>query len=100
MTPVAELRAAVEAAAAALADGGRSRAKPTLERPKQADHGDYATNAALLLAPIVKAAPRDVPERLATTLRDRLGGTIPRNEGAGPGVLHLFLAGRRDTGGV
>jgi len=100
MTPVAELRAAVEAAAAALADGGRSRAKPTLERPKQADHGDYATNAALLLAPIVKAAPRDVAERLATTLRDRLGDTIDRIEVGGPGFLNLFLADRWYTDAV
>ena len=64
MTPVAQLRAAVEAAAGALADGGAPRSRPTLERPKQAGHGDYATNAALVLAPVVGAPPRDVAQRL------------------------------------
>ena len=42
MTSLDQLRDAVEAAAADLADGdGRPRARPTLERPKQAGHGDY-----------------------------------------------------------
>src|SRR3954447_23792071 len=41
VTPVAELRAAVEAAAGGLANGGAPRSRPTLERPKQAGHGDY-----------------------------------------------------------
>ena len=58
MTPVTDLRAAVEAAAGALANGGAATSRPTLERPKQADHGDYATNAALVLAPLLKAPPR------------------------------------------
>jgi arginyl-tRNA synthetase len=94
VTPVTDLRAAVEAAAGALANGGSGgRVKsPTLERPKQADHGDYATNAALVLAPVLKAPPREVAERLGGVLRDRLGDTLDRVEVAGPGFLNLFLA--------
>jgi arginyl-tRNA synthetase len=92
VTPVADLRAAVEAAAAALANGGATRSRPTLERPKQADHGDYATNAALVLAPVLKAPPREVAERLGGALRDRLGDSLERVEVAGPGFLNLFLA--------
>jgi arginyl-tRNA synthetase len=92
MTPVTDLRAAVEAAAGALANGGSARSRPTLERPKQADHGDYATNAALVLAPVLKAPPREVAERLGGVLRDRLGETLDRVEVAGPGFLNLFLA--------
>jgi arginyl-tRNA synthetase len=92
VTPVTDLRAAVEAAAAGLADGGSAKSRPTLERPKQADHGDYATNAALVLAPVVKAPPREVAERLSSALRDRLGDTLERVEVAGPGFLNLFLA--------
>ena len=65
MDPVADLRAAVEAAAGAAADGGL-RAQPTLERPKQADHGDYSTNVAMLLAPVAGAPPREVAERWAS----------------------------------
>ena len=92
MTPVSDLRAAVEAAAAALADGVATKSPPTLERPKQADHGDYATNAALVLAPLLKAPPREVAERLGGALRDRLGDAMERVEVAGPGFLNLFLA--------
>ena len=92
MTPVTDLRAAVEAAATALANGGATKSQPTLERPKQADHGDYATNAALVLAPVLKAPPREVAERLGGALRDRLGDALDRVEVAGPGFLNLFLA--------
>ncbi|MEA2277951.1 MAG: arginyl-tRNA synthetase [Solirubrobacteraceae bacterium] len=92
MTPVTDLRAAVEAAAAGLADDGGQRSRPTLERPKQADHGDYATNAALVLAPVLKAPPREVAERLGGALRERLGDALDRVEVAGPGFLNLFLA--------
>src|SRR4051812_20964858 len=92
MTPIADLRAAVEAAVAALGDGGPPRAAPTLERPKQAGHGDYATNAALLLAPVLRQSPRDVAARLADALQARLGTALQRVGVAGPGFLNLFLA--------
>jgi arginyl-tRNA synthetase len=92
VTPVTDLRAAVEAAASALTNGGAAKSRPTLERPKQADHGDYATNAALVLAPVLKAPPREVAERLGGALRDRLGDALDRVEVAGPGFLNLFLA--------
>jgi arginyl-tRNA synthetase len=93
VTPIAELRAAVEAAASAVTDsGGAPRSRPTLERPKQAGHGDYATNAALVLAPVVGAPPRDVAARLGDALSERLGPVLDRVEVAGPGFLNLFLA--------
>src|SRR4051794_15164414 len=93
VTPVAQLREAVEAAAGTLANGDAPpRSRPTLERPKQAGHGDYATNAALVLAPVVGAKPRDVAERLSDALRARLGDALDRVEVAGPGFLNLFLA--------
>jgi arginyl-tRNA synthetase len=92
VTPIAALRAAVEAAAGALANGGSPRSRPTLERPKQAGHGDYATNAALVLAPVVGAPPRDVAARLGDALQASLGPALDRIEVAGPGFLNLFLA--------
>jgi arginyl-tRNA synthetase len=92
-SPVEELRAAVERAASATAgdDAPAPKARPTLERPRQADHGDYATNAAMLLAPVLKAAPRDVAGRLAAELESGLGEALDRIEVAGPGFLNLFL---------
>jgi arginyl-tRNA synthetase len=92
VTPIAQLRAAVEAAAGGLANGGAPRSRPTLERPKQAGHGDYATNAALVLAPVVGEKPRDVAARLGDALTERLGEALERVEVAGPGFLNLFLA--------
>jgi arginyl-tRNA synthetase len=92
--PVDELRAAVEAAASAAAGAGAPapKSRPTLERPRQADHGDYATNAAMLLAPVMKAPPRDVAGRLAEELTAGLGASLERVEVAGPGFLNLFLS--------
>src|SRR4051794_40117197 len=91
MDPVAELHAAVEAAAGAVADGGL-KARPTLERPKQAGHGDYSTNVAMLLAPAAGAPPREVAEKVGERLRSDLGDRLADVEVAGPGFLNLRLA--------
>jgi len=91
--PLAELRDAVESASGAvLGPNGDRRTKPTLERPRKAGFGDYATNAAMLLAPAAGAPPRDVAARLADELRTRLGTALERVEIAGPGFLNLFLS--------
>jgi arginyl-tRNA synthetase len=89
MTALDDLRAAVGRAAASL--GAQPKAPPTLERPRQAGHGDYATNAAMLLAGALKAPPREIAERLATALAAELGDALDRAEVAGPGFLNLFL---------
>jgi arginyl-tRNA synthetase len=101
VTPITDLRAAVEAAAGTLANGGAPpRARPTLERPKKAGHGDYATNAALVLAPVVGAPPRDVAQKLGDALQASLGDALDRVEVAGPGFLNLFLTDAWYAGAV
>ena len=91
--PLADLRDAVDAASGAVAGtNGGSRPQATLERPKQAGFGDYATNAAMLLAPAAGAPPREVAGRLAAELESRLGSALDRVEVAGPGFLNLFLS--------
>src|SRR5580693_8300437 len=95
-TPLGELRAVVLAAAGELeSSSGRPAVAPTgitLERPPRPDFGDYSTNAALLMAPILASSPREVAQRLGKKLQERLGAELERFEVAGPGFLNLFLA--------
>ena len=90
--PIADLRAAVAEAANALRDGAGDGAAPVLERPPKAELGDYSTNAAMLLAPVLGGAPREIAERLADRLGAGLGDSLDRVEVAGPGFLNLFLS--------
>ena len=92
-TPLSQLRAAVQAASGAIAGSGGAPSTPaTLERPKKAGFGDYATNAAMLLAPVAGRPPREVAGSLAEELDARLGPLLDRVEVAGPGFLNLFLS--------
>jgi arginyl-tRNA synthetase len=91
--PVRDLRTAVEEAAAVLRDGAEGGgSEPTLERPKQADFGDFSTNAAMLLAPALGEQPREIAGKLAAGLEGSLGADLEKVEVAGPGFLNLFLA--------
>lgn len=65
---------------------------PALERPRQAEHGDYATNAALLLTKGLGRPPREIAGLLADELSARLGDSLERAEVAGPGFLNLTLS--------
>jgi arginyl-tRNA synthetase len=83
---------AVAAELADAADANGAHAQITLERPRRAQFGDYSTNAALLLAPGVGVAPRELAERLGGALQVRLGANLERFEVAGPGFLNLFMS--------
>jgi arginyl-tRNA synthetase len=91
--PLSQLRATVHAAVEAVGDGALSD-EPTLERPPKPEMGDYSTNAAMLLAPVRGAKPRDVAELLSGPLGERLGDSASRVEIAGPGFLNLHLTDR------
>jgi arginyl-tRNA synthetase len=88
--PVASLSSAVSAAASDLAGNGRSPG-PKLDRPPRPEFGDYSSNAAMLLAPVLGEPPREVAERLGDALGERLGPAVERVEIAGPGFLNLFM---------
>ena len=64
--------------------------KIVVERPKVKEHGDYATNVALVLAKAAGAKPRDVAELVARRLRETDG--IAGVEVAGPGFLNIRLS--------
>lgn len=87
--PVRELSSAVVAAAESL--GGAPARAPALERPPQADLGDYSTNAAMMLSGALKQPPREIAERLGKVLAERLGAAVERVEVAGPGFLNLHM---------
>ena len=62
----------------------------TIERPRNPEHGDYATNLALQVAKKLGVAPRDLAGWLAEALAGRDG--VAAAEVAGPGFINLRLA--------
>ena len=60
-----------------------------LERPAKAEHGDYATNVAMRLAPQRGRAPRELAEKLGAQALEL--PAVERAEVAGPGFLNLWL---------
>ncbi|WP_170338212.1 arginine--tRNA ligase [Ruegeria arenilitoris] len=61
-----------------------------VEPPRDAAHGDMATNAAMVLAKPAKMKPRDIADALAAKLAS--DERITSAEVAGPGFLNLRLA--------
>ncbi|HET9073422.1 MAG TPA: arginine--tRNA ligase [Solirubrobacteraceae bacterium] len=90
--PVSDLHAALERAVASVRGAHAPGAAPSLERPKRVGQGDYATNAAMLLAPALGEAPRAIAERVSAALAAELGDALDRVEIAGPGFVNLVLA--------
>lgn len=62
----------------------------TIERPRNPDHGDYATNLALQVAKKAGLKPRDFAEALAEAVAATDG--VASAEVAGPGFLNFRLA--------
>jgi arginyl-tRNA synthetase len=62
----------------------------TLERPSEAEHGDYATNVALRLAGAQQRSPREIAEDLAARVVE--SGLAERAEAAGPGFVNVWVA--------
>jgi arginyl-tRNA synthetase len=85
-----------DAVRALLARSGAGGEAPefSLETPRQKEHGDFATNAALLLAKPLRRAPRAIAAELIDALGDG-GGLVERAEVAGPGFVNLWLSGER-----
>jgi arginyl-tRNA synthetase len=84
---LAALSALIGEGAIALPDG--LPAAVTVERPRQREHGDYATNVALQLAKKAGTNPRAFAELVATKLREAEG--IAGVELAGPGFLNITV---------
>ena len=93
MTP-ADLAAVIRAAVLAVLDarGADTSIVPelvTVERPRNPEHGDYATNIALQLGKKAGVAPRELAAELAEQLSRDPG--IASVDVAGPGFLNVRL---------
>lgn len=82
---VAELQRAAHAAGAPV------DFEPQLERPADSQHGDYSSNAALVLAGPMRTSPRDLAERIAESI-DCDRAAIQQVGVAGPGFLNFTLS--------
>jgi arginyl-tRNA synthetase len=78
-----------EAARKAFPDAGDVSVE--LERPKNADHGDFATNVALQLAKRVGRKPREAAEAILAALGRN--DEIAKADIAGPGFINFTLSG-------
>jgi arginyl-tRNA synthetase len=81
---------------AALADAARrigaaDPVEPVLERPRDPQFGDWATNLAMTLARQLKRKPREVAEALVAAF-DAPGAGVASVEIAGPGFSNIRLA--------
>ena len=85
----AEIKAAINRAISTGEITGKTPELVTLERPKNRDHGDYATSVALQLAKASGKNPREV----AQIISDQLQGVdgISKVEIAGPGFINITL---------
>jgi arginyl-tRNA synthetase len=91
-----QLAAAVLAAAVPVAQarragagGALTAADVALERPRNREHGDWASTIALKLAGVVGSAPRELAGQIAEALAEAPG--IAAVEVAGPGFINIRL---------
>ncbi len=100
MSIVDRLRGALSGELASLARAGAlgsltadvaSSAAITLERPKRAEHGDYATNAAMVLTKLAGMPPRAIAEALVKSIASRDHEVFASAEVAGPGFVNLRI---------
>ncbi len=61
-----------------------------IERARNRDHGDFAANAAMLLAKPARAKPRELADKLVAALPANT--LVAKVEIAGPGFINFFLA--------
>ena len=94
MTP-ADLSAAILRILAMLQASGRLPeadlpAEVVVERPKNREHGDWATNVAMQLSGKFSMKPRDFAELLAAELAGETG--VAKVDIAGPGFINITLS--------
>jgi arginyl-tRNA synthetase len=95
--PLAQLRALVTRVAIAARGGEVQAGAPApprlqVERAKRAGQGDYSTNVAMLLAPVMGARPREIAETIGAALAGAFGDDLGSFQVAGPGFVNLTMS--------
>ena len=85
----ATLLARVSAACAAILGPTADLSRIVVEPPREASHGDMATNAAMVLAKDAGQKPRELAEAIAEKLR--ADEAVAKADVAGPGFINLRL---------
>jgi len=75
--------------AAGMLPAGIDQSRVVVEPPRDADHGDMATNAAMVLANAAGKKPRELADAISDRLR--ADALIDKVEVAGPGFINLTL---------
>lgn len=85
----ATMLARVQAVTAPLVGVGADLSRIVVEPPRDASHGDMATNAAMVLAKDAGKKPRDLADAIAAALRT--DDLVAKVDVAGPGFINLTL---------
>jgi arginyl-tRNA synthetase len=64
--------------------------QPIIERARDAQHGDFACNVAMVLAKAARSKPRDLAEKLVAALPE--SELVQQVEIAGPGFINFYLS--------
>src|SRR5690349_16571606 len=83
-----EMLERVRAASSAVL-GACDQSRVVIEPPRDATHGDMATNAAMVLAKDAGKKPRELAEAIAAKLRD--DDLVAKVDVAGPGFINLTI---------
>ncbi|MCP4125442.1 MAG: arginine--tRNA ligase [Gammaproteobacteria bacterium] len=64
--------------------------EPIIERARDSQHGDFASNIAMVLAKVARTKPRDLAEKLVEALPE--SALVSKVEIAGPGFINFYLS--------
>src|ERR1700744_2343411 len=90
------LREAVNGLVGTLLPTAPEASQITVERTRDAQHGDFASNVALRLAKSARRSPRELAQAIATALPPN--DLIERTEVAGAGFINFYLKTAASTG--
>ena len=65
--------------------------KLIFDRTKQKEHGDFATNVALMLAKFAKMNPRELAQKIVNAMPEST--LVQKVDIAGPGFINIFIVG-------